>query len=148
MTAAPRTLARWCRAAVFAAAAALACAAGCKKAEAEQRPNVPSDDPGWFERADCDLLAGWACDPRHPDSAINVRVYDGDTLLKAIRADIPRPDVAKAKKNNGRHGFALALPASLRDGRRHAIRVFVAETNVELNHSPRIVQCPPPGSGK
>ena len=146
MSGAPKATRRR-RLAAVAMAVALLCAAGCKKAEAVQRPNVPSTDPGWFERADCAVLAGWACDPRHPDDAINVRVYDGDTLLKAVRADIFRADVAKAKKNNGKHGFALALPASLRDGNRHAIRVFVAETNVELNHSPRVVQCPA-GGGK
>jgi hypothetical protein len=140
-----RTATRRRRWAVVAAAVALLCAAGCKKDEPVARPNVPSTDPGWFERADCEVLAGWACDPRRPDDAINVRVYDGDTLLKAIRADIARPDVAKAKKNNGKHGFALALPPSLRDGRRHAVRVFVAETNIELNHSPRVIQCPPGG---
>jgi len=143
-----RAAIRRCGVAVVATAVALACGAGCKEAEPIERPNAPSTDPGWLERADCEVIAGWACDPRHPDSAINVRVYDGDTLLKALRADIPRPDVAKAKKNNGKHGFVLALPASLRDGRRHAIRVFVAETNVELNHSPRVVQCPPPRGGK
>jgi hypothetical protein len=130
------------------AAAALLCAAGCKKDEAVQRPNVPSTDPGWLERADCEVIAGWACDPAHPDDSINVRIYDGDTVLKAVRADIPRPDVAKRKKNNGKHGFAFPVPASLRDGRAHEIRVVVAETRAELNHSPRTVRCAAAGGGR
>jgi hypothetical protein len=128
---------------------ALICGDGCKKApEPVVRPNSPSTDPGWFERADCEALVGWACDPDHPDDPVMVYIYDENSLLKTVKADIPRPDVAKAKKNSGKHGFAVALPPSLRDGSPHYIHVVVAGTKVELNHSPRIVRCPMAGGRK
>jgi len=89
-------------------------------------------------------LHGWAWDPAEPDRAVAVSLYEGSVPLGTVLADLPRPDLAERALGNGKHGFTLPLPASLRDGKPHTIRAQIAGANIELRNSPQIHVFPAP----
>jgi hypothetical protein len=88
-------------------------------------------------------IAGWAWDPKKPDTPVKVDVYDGDTLLATVVADQFREDLLKEKIGNGKHGFSIATPAKLKDGKGHTIRVLISGTKTELNDSPKTFKSKP-----
>jgi hypothetical protein len=94
---------------------------------------------GSIDWLDDNEIAGWAWDGNQPDSAVKVNIYDGDTLLATVTADQFRPDLAEAKKGNGKHAFSFPTPDSLKDGQTHTIRVKTSATGVELDGSPKKV---------
>ncbi|MCC2970847.1 glycosyltransferase [Massilia sp. IC2-476] len=83
-------------------------------------------------------LHGWALDPADPKRTLNVRAYVGHTLVAEAPANVIQP--AMRGHIDGAHGFDLALPASLADGRVHSVRV-VDEDGRPLNGSPLTVCC-------
>jgi hypothetical protein len=87
-------------------------------------------------------VSGWAWDPTQPNVAINVDIYEGETLLGTVLADKFRP----ALPGNGKHAFAYPLPPKLRDGKAHVIAVKITKTNIELKHSPQLLTYAPKGS--
>jgi hypothetical protein len=97
---------------------------------------------GAVEAADAERVTGWAWDRKHPDEAVVVDVYDGITRLGSVRADIYRQDLHARGLGNGKHVFYFALPAGLRDGQEHRLRVLFGGTPTELAHSPQVVAMP------
>jgi GT2 family glycosyltransferase len=83
-------------------------------------------------------LHGWALDPADPARTLAVRAYLGHTLVAEARADLLHP--AMRGQVEGAHGFDLALPARLADGRVHSVRV-VDEDGRQVNGSPLTVCC-------
>ena len=96
---------------------------------------------GHHDTANCSLITGWVYDKRRPDTPINVDINDGDVLLAAVVANAYRPDLVRAGKGNGRHGFRFLLPDGLKDGKPHSIRVKVSETNFDLTSTPLEITC-------
>jgi hypothetical protein len=86
-------------------------------------------------------MAGWAWDKNDPDSPINVDIYDGNTLLATVTANLFRQDLVNASKGKGNYGFAYTPPTSLRDGQTHSIQAKVSGTNFDLYGSPKEVTC-------
>jgi len=84
-------------------------------------------------------IAGWAWDRDRPNTPLGVEIYDGTTLLATILANHPRPDLLKRGLGNGKHGFRLPMPESLKDGKTHSVRVKLAGTDFELFGTPRSV---------
>ncbi len=82
---------------------------------------------GALQYKDRKSFRGWAWDPRKPDAVVTVDIYDGETVLGTVAADVLRPDLVRAGKGNGRHGFVYLIPDSLLDGRPHSIRRASAE---------------------
>ncbi len=66
-------------------------------------------------RADCDSVSGVAFDPRDPNGAVDVDVYDGPALLATVRTT-----------SADRGAFSFRLPEALRDGRAHTLTAKVA----------------------
>ncbi len=99
-------------------------------------------DEGFFDTADCQVIAGWARDTRRPQVPATVDIFDGEMLLATVAADQFRRDLADAGYGDGRHGFTYAVPASLKDGKPHAIRVTVAGTQVELEERAQLPRRP------
>jgi hypothetical protein len=97
---------------------------------------------GALARPSCQEISGWAWDGGRPNVPIRVDIYDGDTLLGAVLADRPRPDLAGGGKGDGRHGFAFAVPRALADGNLHVIRVKFEGTDIDLRNSPQLLRCP------
>lgn len=81
---------------------------------------------GYVDLAGCERIEGWAWDPKAPDQPIEVRIYDATdpdnrTLVATATAGLPRPDLPPVLGDNGRHGFSVPTPQSLRDGGRHTL---------------------------
>lgn len=96
---------------------------------------------GLHDTADCQAITGWAWDSQRPDTPINVDVYDGATLLATVTAAELRQDML-AFSGTGNHGFVLATPARIKDGRSHIIRVSISGTNIDLSNTPNVLTCP------
>jgi hypothetical protein len=115
--------------------------------------NVPSkakiiqikQDDGYLDSADCTQIVGWAWDRTAPNTALLVDIYDGNNLIAGgVLANQFRQDLLNAGKGNGQHGFSIATPASLKDGKPHSIGVkFTSGTNAGnyLGSSPRPIVC-------
>jgi hypothetical protein len=84
-------------------------------------------------------IHGWAFDPTHPNQALTVDLYEQDSLLGSVLANLPRPDLSKVTKDNCRHGFEYPFPVSLRDGKTHSISARIAGANIELGYSPQLL---------
>lgn len=96
---------------------------------------------GAHELANCSSIAGWAWDPKFPNSPISVDIFDGSTLLATVPANLYRQDLFNAGKGDGRHGFSWPVPASLKNGASHSISVKFAGTQTNLPGSPRTITC-------
>jgi hypothetical protein len=106
------------------------------------RPDANPAYEGFLDPStNCELIHGWAWDAERPNHPIDVNLYDGNTLIATLSANLFRQDVFDAGKGNGLHSFGHYLPASLADGNAHTIRARIAETGQELGWSPIILQC-------
>jgi hypothetical protein len=72
---------------------------------------------------DCQSIWGWAADRTRPNQSVRVNIYDGSTLITQMMAIDPRPDITSYLNDGGLHGFVLARPAQISDGKQHALRV-------------------------
>ncbi len=99
------------------------------------------DYEGYLDKVDCDLISGWVYDRDRPDSPLDVEIYDDNVLLTTATAATFRPDLFASGKGNGRHCFNIVVPAFLKDGRAHLIRVKAAGTNYYLKNSPIELTC-------
>jgi hypothetical protein len=93
---------------------------------------APPNYTGNVDILDCTTIAGWAADLNHLNTTLNVRIYDGSTLLATILSDESRPDVGAAIGDNGLHGFSIPTPASLKDGALHFIEMLPSINAVPL----------------
>jgi hypothetical protein len=101
---------------------------------------------GYLDRAGPDNLIGWACDRSSPER-VQVDIFDGARYLDTVQADILRPDLAAAGIGDGRHGFSMSVPATIRDGRKHTIWANFAGTARGLQNSPlELATAPDEGS--
>lgn len=96
---------------------------------------------GWHEEVDCYKTTGWAWDANQPNGHITVDVYDGSTLLGSTSANLFRIDLFNAGLGNGEHAFRFDLPASVRNGASHSIRVRFGGTGTSLYTTPRTIEC-------
>lgn len=106
----------------------------------ELPPATAAATQGFIDVAGCSGIAGWAADLNSLNTSINVKLFDGTTLLSTVLANQSRPDVGTFLHDNGLHGYLFSIPSSLRDGRDHSIHVF-AENGGELQNSPRTINC-------
>jgi hypothetical protein len=101
----------------------------------------PAKKVGVFDGADCQNIRGWAWNPKRPDEAVKVDLYDGDKLITTVTADDYRKDLEDVGLGNGKHAFEMAPPAALNDGTPHAIHARFSGTAYGLNTSPRTYIC-------
>jgi hypothetical protein len=80
-----------------------------------QDPNRPPN--GYVDVANCSVFSGWASDD-DTTSSLDVHIYDGNTMIANIYADDYRSDLGQYR------GFTYTVPASLKDGLKHEIRIF------------------------
>ncbi|MEK6288854.1 MAG: polysaccharide deacetylase family protein [Acidobacteriota bacterium] len=110
----------------------------------ESVSDANSDAPkyeGYHDIADCEIIHGWAWDSNHPDLTLKVDIYDGERLLATATADEYRKDLQQAGKGSGEHAFSYRVPARLKDGEAHSIRVTVAATDFDLGFTPKEIKC-------
>jgi hypothetical protein len=96
---------------------------------------------GFFDNANCNYLEGWAYDNSHPNTIINVDIYEGSTLIAGnIPAGNFRQDLVDAGKGNGIHGFSIPVPSPLKNGASHSLTIKVNScSNFSLSNSPRTI---------
>jgi hypothetical protein len=112
-------------------------------ADSSSTPKPPVYE-GSVDAADYTSISGWAWDKNAPDQVIDVQVYDGDTLVGSVPANILRDDLLKAGKGNGRHAFHLPTPVYLKDGKEHSISARVAGTTSKLKDQSVVLAPPKP----
>ncbi|WP_114860202.1 GNAT family N-acetyltransferase [Azospirillum brasilense] len=83
-------------------------------------------------------VEGWAWLPAKPDRRLRVEIlFDDPPIRVEVLADRHRPDLEAAGKGDGRHGFAVPLPASL-IGREPVVNVCLPDfPNARLRGTPR-----------
>jgi RHS repeat-associated protein len=101
---------------------------------------------GWLDGADCNGISGWVWNANQPNTPVNVDIYDGNTLIETVAANLFRQDLVNAGIGNGSHGYSIATPASLKNGAAHTIHVKFAGTSAELSGSPKSITCQAPAS--
>ena len=93
---------------------------------------------GIFQGASCDAVWGWAWDSAQPNTPVMVSLFSGSELVATALANRYRADIVAG---DGRHGFSMALPDSLRDGAAHSlsVRIQLDGTDFTLDSSPKTV---------
>jgi hypothetical protein len=108
--------------------------AGCGPSAATQAEPAPE---GRLERADYDVIAGWAWDRNLPWPPAKVDIYEGDTLLATVPANRLQDELRDRGIGSGYHWFEFDTPARLKDGKPHKVRVKFSGTGRELEGSPK-----------
>jgi hypothetical protein len=98
-----------------------------------------TDFRGFFDQADTDAIAGWACWTPTAEEPVDVDLWDGNQLLGSVRADQFRRDLEEHGVRNGYCGFSMPTPPHLLDGRSHWIWANVAGTSLPLRKSPKVM---------
>ena len=83
-------------------------------------------------------LHGWAKDPASAQRNVTVRAFIGHEQIAETTANLAHPSMRAY--DTGSHGFDLALPISLADGKVHTVRVLDQDGNA-LNGSPLTICC-------
>jgi hypothetical protein len=83
---------------------------------------------GAIETATTDHITGWAWNMDHPAAPMTLNILADGTPVATVTADLPRQDLREMGIGDGRHGYHLASPAALKDGKAHLLRVEDAAT--------------------
>ena len=100
----------------------------------------PPNYEGFHDYVDCNNLGGWVWDKNNPNTRLGVTVTDDNTgaVVATGTADQLRQDLVSAGKGDGKHGFTIPVPASLKDGQNHTLRVRVTGATYNLNGTPKL----------
>jgi hypothetical protein len=77
-------------------------------------------------------IRGWAADRDRLNIPISVSLYESGKLIATVQANQNRPDVGGYLGDNGRHGFTIPLPASLRNRTLGTITIRFERSQREL----------------
>ena len=113
-------------------------------------PPVNTPPKGEIQAATCSAVSGWAQDPDEKTKSIEVHLYVDGTPGQAgvtqhkLKAD--KYDAALCGSlGSCNHGFRWSVPASLKDGKPHTIRVYGVDTkggqNPALSGTPKTITC-------
>ncbi len=108
-----------------------------------QLPNAAAR--GFLDSAACGAIAGWAQDPDSADAAVGVDLSFDAPIGKPgsgsmhITASDHRDDLCKAI-GSCNHGFAVPVPAGLRDGKAHSAYAFASD--VQTGESALLADAP------
>ncbi|HUJ50696.1 MAG TPA: fibronectin type III domain-containing protein [Bryobacteraceae bacterium] len=105
---------------------------------------------GWLDTADCSGISGWAWDSSQPSSRLQIDLYDGSihgSPFATVAADNYRRDLQQVGIGDGRYAFYVATPASLKDGRTHAIIAALAGTDTAIQTGVNTLSCPADATG-
>lgn len=119
--------------------------------------NPETDRPpvGYLDAVGCGTISGWAFDPDVRSSSINIDVYINGPASQGIKigrfpTDVLREDVNNAFSIAGNHGFSVATPSAVKDGKAYSVYVYGINNNQSgrnllISKSPTTIQC---GSGR
>lgn len=92
---------------------------------------------GKIDTIDTNGISGWVFDINNSSEAIELEVYDGNTLLGYVKTLQVRADVNKLFNVTGSHGFTFSFPHTLYDGQPHNFRVL--HNGEPLNCKPNLL---------
>jgi hypothetical protein len=128
------------------------CTSGPGSATVTISPSLVSGSfDGFVNGADCGTFRGWAWDRNKNNTAVNIEILDGPTVLATLLAGDFRKDLLDAGKGNGKHAFRFIIPDALKDGLAHNLSARVAGSSFILKDSPKALICqgvPIPGGNK
>ena len=81
-------------------------------------------------------LVGWAVDMKSPEVPLQVELLDNGEVVGEAECSGYRADVRSSGIGDGRCGFSLPLPATILDGKVHALTVRLRNGWAELEGSP------------
>lgn len=90
---------------------------------------------GVIERLRRQQLSGWAVDPKHPDAAAQLDVFDGERYLGSTVCGPARPDVGEAGGPPGARGFVFDIPEDGSPIRPESLRVRIVGSRQDLRRS-------------
>ena len=105
---------------------------------------------GWLDFADCSGISGWAWDSTETSSRLQIDLYDGSIHgqpFATVTAANYRRDLQQAGIGDGSYAFYLTTPASLKDGRTHAIIAAVSGTDTAIQIGTNTLSCPADATG-
>ena len=105
---------------------------------------------GWLDIADCSGISGWAWDAAQPSARLQIDLYDGGVHglpVATVSASNYRRDLQQVGIGDGAYGFYVATPASLKDGRTHAIIATVSGTDSAIQIGTNTLSCPANATG-
>lgn len=94
---------------------------------------------GHVDHGSLQSISGWAFDPLSPDDPVELEILDRDRLICRAHAGTYRQDLEQSGYGDGRHGFAVELPADAFLGPVVDLRVRVRVTGQELAGCPLIL---------
>ncbi|MEZ4222187.1 MAG: MYXO-CTERM sorting domain-containing protein [Polyangiaceae bacterium] len=127
---------------------------GAKKQTSFWTSPLPANEKpkGYLDGANCERVWGWAQDPDAPKKSIDVHLYfdgpAGDSTAQSvpIAADMKRDDLCTAI-GSCNHGYEVASPLSLHDGKPHPVHAYGIDSgggaNAQLSNSPKTFTCAP-----
>lgn len=92
---------------------------------------------GYLDYVNTAAISGWTQDSSQPSVPLNVDLYDNGSLFASVPTSATRPDITP-----GNHGFSLATPPGLFDGRTHVVRAVFGGTSTDLSQSPVTINPP------
>jgi len=103
----------------------------------ELHPTDFAPPEGYVDVANCDVIDGWAWDPKTPNQPIDVEVHrvnedDTETTLFTTTADRYREDLPAALGDNGVHGYNIKTGDVLHSGEEQTLRVYGLNSNPNL----------------
>ena len=103
----------------------------------ELHPTDFAPPEGYVDLANCNVIDGWAWDPKAPNQPIDIEVRkvneDGtETALFTTSANRYREDLASALGDNGEHGYSIDTSNVLKSGEKQTIRVYGFNSNLNL----------------
>lgn len=105
-----------------------------------------TDYIGYVDAADCYGIRGWAADRNRLNTSISISLYDGETHITTVPANLLRADAGAYLGDNGLHGFALPTPASLKDEAAHSLSVRCETNTIPLSVVPALGARPAPST--
>lgn len=75
------------------------------------------------------IIVGWAFSKKATPNPLTITLFDGKEKVVEFVADQFRQDLLNAGYGNGCHGFSVALPPEVFDGKDHSFRMFSVPDN-------------------
>jgi hypothetical protein len=104
------------------------------------RSTLPAPWQGHIDVVSRARIEGWAYDERSPDEPIALLILDNDSVIARVLANRYRSDLESAGMGNGRHAFAVNIPAGLSPLTRHVIQILGETDGCEMGGSPVTIE--------